>query len=130
MTYQRLSHYSSFGGEWFDITDEQAEVKIKRALEFTNATRARQGKLAITEEQLRNFLLKGGEIECSATDWESIPDKIRSKEGAQALLDKVEAERAAIPLVKCDCGHTIPKTQVMSASMGSSCPDCYDRMSD
>jgi hypothetical protein len=32
-------------------------------------------------------------------------------------------------MVKCSCGHTIPKTSVMSASMGSSCPNCYDRMS-
>ena len=33
-------------------------------------------------------------------------------------------------LVKCSCGHTVPKNQVMSASLGSSCPNCYDRMSD
>ncbi len=32
-------------------------------------------------------------------------------------------------LVKCDCGHTVERMLVMSASMGSSCPDCYDRMS-
>jgi hypothetical protein len=31
---------------------------------------------------------------------------------------------------KCACGHTVEKSQVMSASMGSSCPDCYDRMSN
>jgi len=28
----------------------------------------------------------------------------------------------------CDCGHW--STQSMSASLGSACPDCYDRMSD
>lgn len=33
-------------------------------------------------------------------------------------------------MVKCSCGHTVPKLLVMSASMGSSCPDCYDSMSD
>lgn len=32
--------------------------------------------------------------------------------------------------VKCDCGHYVEKGLVMSASMGTSCPDCYDRMSD
>ncbi len=31
---------------------------------------------------------------------------------------------------KCACGHTIPRDLVMSASMGSSCPRCYDRMSN
>jgi len=31
--------------------------------------------------------------------------------------------------VLCDCGHCCPPCQVMSASLGTSCPDCYDRMS-
>lgn len=31
--------------------------------------------------------------------------------------------------VVCDCGHLCPPRQVMSASLGTSCPDCYDRMS-
>jgi len=35
-----------------------------------------------------------------------------------------------VEMKKCSCGHTIPKTLVMSASMGSSCPDCYDKMSN
>ncbi len=30
----------------------------------------------------------------------------------------------------CDCGHEVNKSLAMSASLGSSCPDCYDRMSD
>ena len=34
------------------------------------------------------------------------------------------------PTVRCDCGHTVPRSQVMAASMGRSCPDCFDRMSD
>lgn len=32
--------------------------------------------------------------------------------------------------VDCDCGHTVGESQVMNASQGTSCPDCYDRMSD
>jgi uncharacterized membrane protein len=35
-----------------------------------------------------------------------------------------------VTMKKCSCGHTIPAHLAMSASMGSSCPDCYDRMSD
>lgn len=35
-----------------------------------------------------------------------------------------------IEMVKCSCGCTIPKNLVMCASVGTSCPDCYDRMSD
>jgi hypothetical protein len=32
-------------------------------------------------------------------------------------------------LKKCDCGCTVPASLAMSASCGSACPDCYDRMS-
>lgn len=43
----------------------------------------------------------------------------------------IRLKRVAKPvqLVKCRCGHSVPRAQVMSASMGTSCPDCYDRMS-
>lgn len=33
-------------------------------------------------------------------------------------------------VVRCDCGHEIESRLVMNASLGTSCPDCYDRMSD
>jgi len=55
---------------------------------------------------------------------------------ASTPLDEIEAERLQSSqeprtrLVKCNCGHTIPASWVMSASFGTSCPDCYDRMSD
>jgi hypothetical protein len=31
--------------------------------------------------------------------------------------------------VRCACGHTVPAGQVMNASLGTTCPECYDRMS-
>ena len=34
-----------------------------------------------------------------------------------------------VSMVKCSCGHTVSSTMVMSASMGTACLDCYDRMS-
>ena len=37
--------------------------------------------------------------------------------------------KPAIQMRMCDCGHTVPRDHVMSASLGSSCPDCYDEMS-
>jgi hypothetical protein len=45
---------------------------------------------------------------------------------------KIGTKRAPKPveMVKCDCGHEIEKALVMSASNGTSCPDCYDSMSD
>jgi hypothetical protein len=54
---------------------------------------------------------------------------------ASTPLDDLEAERLQPApkvkrMVKCACGHTVPASLVMSASLGTSCPDCYDRMSD
>lgn len=40
------------------------------------------------------------------------------------------APKPRTDLVKCNCGHTVPRSWVMNASMGISCPDCYDRMSN
>lgn len=42
------------------------------------------------------------------------------------------ARRAPKPVevVRCDCGHDVPRRMQMNASMGTSCPRCYDRMSD
>lgn len=44
----------------------------------------------------------------------------------------IRRKRAAptITLVECDCGHSVPRELVMTASLGTSCPDCYDRMSN
>lgn len=40
-------------------------------------------------------------------------------------------KRSAPPvqMVECDCGHSVPVGLRMTASLGTSCPDCYDRMS-
>jgi hypothetical protein len=37
--------------------------------------------------------------------------------------------RKPVESVKCSCGHTVPKNLVMSTSLGTSCQDCYDKMS-
>lgn len=50
----------------------------------------------------------------------------------RAYCAEIEARRAQqdAEMVLCDCGHRVPANQVMNASLGTSCPDCYDRMSD
>jgi len=118
--HERLSHYSDLGPAWFEIEDRDAEISIRKAVAYQK----------VPKDIIEARLLKGEEIECSATDWESVPDMIRDMEAAKRLVKASEAAQAAIPMVKCSCGHTIPKSQVMSASRGTSCPDCYDRMSN
>jgi len=39
-------------------------------------------------------------------------------------------DAASTNLVTCSCGCEVPRAFVMNSSMGTSCPDCYDRMSD
>jgi len=53
---------------------------------------------------------------------------------ASTPLDDLEAHRLQAikktKMVLCDCGHTVPESWVMRASLGTACPDCYDEMSD
>lgn len=36
----------------------------------------------------------------------------------------------SVQLVDCACGHSVPAAQVISTSSGTSCPNCYDKMSN
>jgi hypothetical protein len=46
-----------------------------------------------------------------------------------ALVTAPRTPRAQTALVRCSCGHSVERALVMSASLGSCCPDCYDRLS-
>lgn len=48
---------------------------------------------------------------------------------AQMIREARAKQEATRQMVRCDCGHTVPRNLVMSASRGTSCPDCYDSMS-
>lgn len=72
--------------------------------------------------------------------WES-SDLWKTEQGRALLQQRIENPPADLierihkriqqepEFVKCKCGHTVPRALVMSASLGSSCPRCYDRMS-
>jgi len=32
-------------------------------------------------------------------------------------------------MVRCSCGHTVAAVAVAHASLGTACPECYDRLS-
>ena len=53
-------------------------------------------------------------------------DKAKKEEEKHMETKEVETKEETI---LCTCGHEVKKTLVMSTSTGSSCPDCYDRMS-
>jgi hypothetical protein len=73
----------------------------------------------MSREQVLYSLNQGKKLRNDSNDWYS---NCRIKpQPVKRIEPKI--------MVKCSCGHTIPEYSVMSASMGSSCPECYDRMS-
>ena len=59
--------------------------------------------------------------------WQIEPRRLA---GIKAERKSGGGQRAAVEMVHCDCGHDVPKNQVMRASCGTACADCYDRMSE
>ena len=80
----------------------------------------------LTRDEVLTALWAGRELRNDKNDWYS---NCRSGSAYEAKLATRRAGAPPVKLVKCSCGHTIPSGSVMSASLRSSCPDCYDRMS-
>jgi hypothetical protein len=72
---------------------------------------------------------------CNAWAWEKF-DRISAKSDARIAADARKLEAALVTAqprsetVKWGCGHSVAAKLVMSASKGTCCPNCYDRMSD
>lgn len=98
-------------GAWIDVPTEQVDgyidAVIKKAI-YPVQTREQVVELLNQKRSLYH-----------GSDWYS---EIRIKPAPR--------QPALVVEVKCDCGHTVDKKQAMIASLGTSCPDCYDRMSD
>ena len=80
----------------------------------------------VTTDEIITRLDAGQEIAFD-TDWY---DRLRCGEAHQRKIDAQKARQKSVKMVRCACGHTISQNLVTSTSQGSSCPDCYDRMSD
>lgn len=102
-----LEHQLS-NAEWVDVEDGREDYFLGLA-----------GKFVETPEVLG--LLEGGAEVRIGTGWS---DVMRIK------VDIVFDTPTPQETVRCDCGHTVPRLMRASASMGSACPECYDRMSD
>jgi len=62
------------------------------------------------------------------TAWDTL--RVLRNRLAQIESQERQPQSRTAKMVRCDCGHTVEADLVMSASLGTSCPDCYDRMSD
>jgi hypothetical protein len=68
---------------------------------------------------------------CTREGREKLTRMIAEYKPAPAIvLAPLSTPKPAPVMVKCTCGHFTPEGTVMSSSMGSSCPECYDRMSE
>lgn len=100
-----------FGYQFTPVSTERADEIIASAAQYCNTT----------TDEIRNRLNAGLSVPFGKT-----PNYYYTH--AKQLIRVVRPVVKPV-LVKCSCGHSIPKSLVMSASLGTSCPDCYDRLS-
>lgn len=105
-------YVGSFGKTWETPTEETIEQVIIGAMTENEMTRAQ-----VIEALANGKTLKWGQSPNYYYDHSDAVIGTRRKPREQEM-------------VLCDCGHSVPRDQVMSTSFGTSCPDCYDRMSD
>jgi hypothetical protein len=116
IAYEMTDGYvGSMALRWKLVDGTTANAALDRAAAFEKIDRVELEKLlndgrgatAKTGKQSPNYYYDHG--------WEMIRSTYRT-------APKIE-------MVECSCGHSVPRGSVMSASMGTSCFDCYDRMS-
>lgn len=112
--------YQMCNGMWADCSENQASRMIAMLLEREPSVAERQGRKPITSQAEAMEIMATGEELQYDDDWYAYI-RIKPK--------PVNVQRPAVDMVKCSCGHTVSRINVMSASLGTACPDCYDRMS-
>jgi hypothetical protein len=129
MLQRRLSN-----GNWHDVSPENESYFIEQAIKFDQRyPDTFRGKLGLqTEQDVITALCAGKSLQYS-TDWYA---QIRDGETFEAARAAQVAKRKNDPNYseqgwELDCGCIVHhRTHIMNSSSGSSCTDCYDRMSD
>jgi hypothetical protein len=104
-------------------TADEIESAIVQAIALEQWDKTTNTMKNRTREEITNALNAGREISFAPTaNYYYTHDMKRIR---------IQPEPIPAPvMVKCSCGHSVPRGSVMSASTGTSCPDCYDRMSE
>jgi len=97
-------------------TDWQDIVKARRLLVSWGMIREIGGGYS----DVRAVVIRRLGMEFTSEQVNDLGDELKREAQAHRTRDSV----------RCDCGHTVSRSHVMSASLGTSCPDCYDRMSN
>ena len=104
-------YVGSMGKSWKTPTPEELEKAIAGAM-------AIEGK---TREEIVAILESGRSVK-----WRKSPNFYYDH--SYGVIGR-KRDAPVVEMVECDCGHSAPRDQWMSASLGTSCFDCYDRMS-
>ncbi len=107
--------YQLSNGNWVDCAE--------RTDEFLGMCERATGR---SRAEVLADMAAGREVRNDHEDWYS---NCRSGSVYEARIAARRAAQKPAELVQCSCGHTVPRSQVMSASLGTACPECYDRMS-
>lgn len=110
-------------GTWAEIEPERIDEFLHKVLQYETHL----STFVDTDELGRNLFLTMGEI----VSYLETGKKLSWADEWYAQIRKTPTPSAGndVELVKCACGHTVPKSVAMSASLGTSCPECYDKMS-
>jgi hypothetical protein len=115
--YEMTSGYvGSMGMSWKQVDEATANTALDQAAAFEKIDRIELEKL-----------LNGGRGAAAKTGKQS-PNYYYDH--GMEMIRSTNRTAPKIEMKKCACGHTVPASVVMSTSTGSSCPDCYDRMSE
>lgn len=120
---------SEYTARWH-VGEYMSGWMVDYSLVDTGIARFMSGWGTVIHESVAKALNAGAHAEPRAGDTFTFADE--DVDRVVALMREAQARRAAKrpETVRCDCGHTVARNMVMSASLGTSCPDCYDRMSD
>jgi hypothetical protein len=102
-----------FGLHWTVPTEAEVERAISGAMSIMGLSRDE----VIAQLELGNTIRW-----CESPNFEC--------DHSYGRLGTVTVRPQTRQVVRCACGHTCDKAQVMHASLGTSCPGCYDRMSN
>ena len=104
-------YIGSLGYSWRTPTAADLDTAIIGAMQIENKNR----------DEIVALIEAGSPVRwCKSPNYE--------RDHSYGTIGRIPSAPAA-RMVRCDCGHTIPQSQRMFASHGTSCPDCYDRMS-
>lgn len=104
-------YVGAMGKTWKTPTKTDLEMAIVGAMEINSMSR----------EQIVMALESG-----QALKWRQSPNFYYDH--SYGMIGR-KRSAPSIAMVNCDCGHSVPQKLVIRASLGTACPDCYDRMS-